>query len=526
MTSNSVWDKLRIVFALTVVLFVLTASPSFADAKYATVESGNIKVSVPTEVPTYVQADGTVLTGHASLENIGSSEVAVSVSDVASDYSHVSFHVSTEGDSGDVPWFSYGDEGKDVTGGTKTLQPGQSLDTSWDVKKLDRDDNSDLLENAVKNNGAVLATVTFSFAGPQDFAVYSADDATLRFYHRATVPADGEMFDRHRVTKHFVNIGKVRYDGSPFSSVCDSVKRAVFVDKGLKPKSTHQWFYGMDSLESIENLDRLDTSDDIDMYQMFDGCRSLSRLDVSHFDTSNVQNSKDCAGMHGMFEDCSSLTSLDLSGFDTSRVTDFRFMFSGCSTLTDLKISSFDTSQAQMMLGMFEDCSSLKELDLSNFATSNVADMSYMFQGCTALSRLNLSGFSVTGDTGTDSMFDNCGTDSLVIAIGDGWRIDSFPSSSPSTWYDANGHAYDSDRGEIDPAVNKVYYRENPVKAEDAVTVPSSNVATGESPAIDPQAGSCTLDGADTQSAEDESDTRCGEPAVDDAQTTDSSTSP
>ena len=51
------------------------------------------------------------------------------------------------------------------------------------------------------------------------------------------------------------------------------------------------------------------------MSSMFDGCRSLTSLDLSHFDTSQVTS------MGSMFDGCSSLTSLDLSHFDTSQVT-------------------------------------------------------------------------------------------------------------------------------------------------------------------------------------------------------------
>ena len=42
--------------------------------------------------------------------------------------------------------------------------------------------------------------------------------------------------------------------------------------------------------------------------------------------------------MHSMFIYCGSLTSLDLSGFDTSNVTDMGDMFSYCDKLTSLKL--------------------------------------------------------------------------------------------------------------------------------------------------------------------------------------------
>jgi len=50
--------------------------------------------------------------------------------------------------------------------------------------------------------------------------------------------------------------------------------------------------------------------------------------------------------MSCMFWDCSSLTTLDLSNFDTSEVTNMQSMFSHCSSLTNLDLSNFYTSKA------------------------------------------------------------------------------------------------------------------------------------------------------------------------------------
>ena len=40
--------------------------------------------------------------------------------------------------------------------------------------------------------------------------------------------------------------------------------------------------------------------------------------------------------MSGMFQDCTSLTSLNLSGWNTSNVTDMGYMFNGCSNLNTI----------------------------------------------------------------------------------------------------------------------------------------------------------------------------------------------
>ena len=112
---------------------------------------------------------------------------------------------------------------------------------------------------------------------------------------------------------------------------------------------------------------------------MFYGCSSLTNLDLSSFNTSNVTD------MYSMFYGCSSLTNLDLSSFNTSNVTDMDYMFYGCSSLTNLDLSSFNTSNVTYMDYMFYGCSSLTNLDLSSFDTSKVTSFNEMFSGCTNL---------------------------------------------------------------------------------------------------------------------------------------------
>ena len=65
---------------------------------------------------------------------------------------------------------------------------------------------------------------------------------------------------------------------------------------------------------------------------MFYGCVSLTSLNLSHFDTSNVTD------MRGMFRNCSSLTSIDLSGWNISKVANMNFMFMGCNNLKTIKM--------------------------------------------------------------------------------------------------------------------------------------------------------------------------------------------
>ena len=65
-------------------------------------------------------------------------------------------------------------------------------------------------------------------------------------------------------------------------------------------------------------------------------------------------------------------------------------MFYGCSSLKSIDLSSFNTSNVNNMSYMFRECSSLKSIDLSSFNTSNVNNMSRMFYDCSSLKSINL----------------------------------------------------------------------------------------------------------------------------------------
>jgi surface protein len=90
--------------------------------------------------------------------------------------------------------------------------------------------------------------------------------------------------------------------------------------------------------------------------------------------------------MGSMFSGCKALTSLDVSKFDTSNVTDMRSMFSGCKALTSLDVSKFDTSNVTDMKWMFNNCKALITITASEkFVTDKVTNSSYMFADCTSL---------------------------------------------------------------------------------------------------------------------------------------------
>lgn len=69
---------------------------------------------------------------------------------------------------------------------------------------------------------------------------------------------------------------------------------------------------------------------------------------------------------------CISLTELDVSSFDTSNVRDMSYMFDTCTKIQKLDLSNFDTSKVEKLFGMFDWCVNLTDLDLSSFDPSIV----------------------------------------------------------------------------------------------------------------------------------------------------------
>lgn len=178
----------------------------------------------------------------------------------------------------------------------------------------------------------------------QAFAVYSADDNSLNFYKRASVPSAGDTFNGKTATAVYTGIENKAY--SPWwSSRTSKIKTATVVDDGLQPFDLGSWFYGCKNMTACD-LDKLDTSNVTDMGFLFKDCSSLTTLDLSSWNTSNVTN------MKYMFLGCKSLTSLgDLSSWNTSNVTDMTKMFYNCSKLS-VDCSNWDVSKVTYH-GMF-----------------------------------------------------------------------------------------------------------------------------------------------------------------------------
>ena len=135
-------------------------------------------------------------------------------------------------------------------------------------------------------------------------------------------------------------------------------------------------FKNYTEVNEIEFNNMLDTACVINMEDMFNGCKSLSELDVSGFDTSRVTD------MNCMFYDCEGLTKLDVSRLATGNVTDMSCMFGGCKNLTYLDVTGFDISSVTNMNYMFYGCENLRELAGRELIENHPVDKNDIFGEC------------------------------------------------------------------------------------------------------------------------------------------------
>lgn len=148
-------------------------------------------------------------------------------------------------------------------------------------------------------------------------------------------------------------------------------------------------------------------------YRMFYGCKRITSLDLSDFDSSDVED------MHGMFHACESLVQLDLSKLNTSKVTDMGYMFASCRSLTSLDLTNFDTSNVTNMSSIFSWNDNLAIIDMSSFDMSKVVDMSGAFHDCLSLNELYIPPFNVSKLEDTSYMWGGCKLKSMYGDLDD-----------------------------------------------------------------------------------------------------------
>ena len=231
-----------------------------------------------------------------------------------------------------------------------------------------------------------LSEITLKLNGTGNIKILS-DDFFIRY----------EPFEVYK-NDLFVNLEQNKYNVSRNEAENEIIIKILW---NITILSTKNMFEGCTKIIEID-LSKFDTSQVNDMEYMFHNCISLTSINLSNLMTSKVTN------MKGMFSDCCSLKNLSLSNFDTLNVEDMSFLFNNCTKLTSLDLSNFNTSKVKNMRYIFRFCKKLSYLNISNFNTSLVVDMSYMFSNCIILETFYIYKFNTSQVTNMAYMFYNC----------------------------------------------------------------------------------------------------------------------
>ena len=186
-------------------------------------------------------------------------------------------------------------------------------------------------------------------------------------------------------------------------------------------------FYECNALTQLD-LSNWDTGNIQYMISTFNGCNNLTELNCSTWNTSKVYNmqlafyncnsletipvrdwnTKNVMYMNKTFGNCTSLVNLDVSKWDTSKVVELTNTFYHCSSLKTLDVSKWKTSNVLRADSLFSGCEKLTSLDVSKWDTGNITTASGMFSACRALTSLDVSKWNTSKMTNISSMFNSC----------------------------------------------------------------------------------------------------------------------
>lgn len=253
--------------------------------------------------------------------------------------------------------------------------------------------------NALKENRLTEADRSSTFGTK----VPRQQVATITFLD-SIKDAPASSVDASQLGNGRVKAWAVEQNSNPSDSLSGTLYDLYIAADGGVCAPVDSWclFELMTNLKSISFGNAFYTDYTTNMDAMFQNCHSLTELDLSNFNTENVEK------MLFMFNECNALKKLDLSSFDTSKVTDTACMFQNCNALIDLDLRNFDTSNVNNMQYMFFGCYNLTSLAVSSFNTSKVTKMDCMFLDCRSLASLDVSSFNTSKVTNMDGMFYGC----------------------------------------------------------------------------------------------------------------------
>lgn len=356
-------------------------------------DEGNISFSIPTEVPCVMKANGDVISPsnweirNTCQREIKLSGVSVSVLDKNTEY---------------FDWKLY--EGDDNSGrqilhfvnssvidyfGSFTVSAGKSVSCRWWCDAVD----SYISQNVASK--LHIASVSFSFKSnePTEFAVYSDDDKSLKFYRRIDVPSVGDTFNGLKVTAVYTGLKDYTYaegedhNGIPTTPWADRRSEIKYVDivDRIHPSGISFWFQRCEAITEFRNLGNIDVSGTTTIDHTFYDCAGVESIDCSSWDVSNVTN------FDQVFGTCAKLQKVDITGWDTSKAVSFLYMFYYDTSLRGVRgFPRLNLSNCHSFKNNFDGCQSITTIDFSRLNLPPDVDTIATIANCTNLQRITV----------------------------------------------------------------------------------------------------------------------------------------
>ena len=167
--------------------------------------------------------------------------------------------------------------------------------------------------------------------GPQPYAIFIDNNTALEFRY-------DDQWSAYREAMMIYPFSSTVDRG--WNDMAESIHSVVFNESFANCTSitsTEYWFFGCSNLETFIGLENLNTSNVTNMASMFDGCYSLTSLDLSSFNTTSVTE------MKMMFYGCTNLTTIYVrSGWSTANVRSSDYMFEGCDRIVGGRGTQWD----------------------------------------------------------------------------------------------------------------------------------------------------------------------------------------
>lgn len=220
-------------------------------------------------------------------------------------------------------------------------------------------------------------------------------------------------------------------------------------------KVENMWamFYGMTLQKELSFVNNWNTANVRNMSYMFAEDPNLTRLDLSKWDVGKVGTDLPVQNysLAAMFADDRALTSVgDISHWNTANVHDTRYMFGNTASLPSLDLSGWDTGNLEIAGHMFER-SGVKEVNLSNWDFHNLKHYNnyglvdrdgefrgteWMFINLLNKCVITMNNISLPDGDNAFSIIDFAGTKPIVVLANgqDGQALPELAALNQQTW--------------------------------------------------------------------------------------------